>query len=230
MLSYTENHSVHDDDNSHLAIPSHHTNRSLNHPNPSRKGISRTGHQKVGFVSTVPDETEGERSHGRVREKSGPDSSVRSTVRRTLEEWRSDNSVERVREMLSDNTPSYTVIEQATGGCLDSMAAALVGFAHLGGTEDITKPLGRAKSEFFEDMTGAQCLGDARDWRKWSSRFKTGQIDYYKAGMPCTDYASLGYQEGCLGNKGGNLFLHQADTILHLLPKVCRLEMVPTQP
>ena len=108
------------------------------------------------------------------------------------------------------------------------MSAALAGFKHVGGTEDVSKPLGRAKARLFCDMTLAPCLGDARDWRRWAERFKPGQIDYYKAGMPCTNYASLGDREGELGNKGGELFVTQAETILTLRPKTFRLEMVPT--
>ena len=157
-----------------------------------------------------------------------PGTRVRATVSRTLNEWSSEHTIERVRSIYASSYPSYNVFEQATGGCLDTAAAALAGFSyHLGGTEDITRPMGRVKAKVFEDVSSAKCLGDARDWRKWSKNL-IGLIDYYKAGMPCTDYASLGYQEGCLGKKGGDLFLLQIETILHLLPKICRLEMVPT--
>ena len=145
-----------------------------------------------------------------------------------MTEWREQHSVEVVREHYASSTPGFTVIEQATGGCLDTMSAALAGFKHVGGTEDVSKPLGRAKARLFCDMTLAPCLGDARDWRRWAERFKPGQIDYYKAGMPCTNYASLGDREGELGNKGGELFVTQAETILTLRPKTFRLEMVPT--
>ena len=62
----------------------------------------------------------------------------------------------------------------------------------------------------------------------WTKKFKPSQIDYYKAGMPSTNYASLGDREGGKGSKGGELFVSQAETILTLKPKMFRLEMVPT--
>ena len=133
-----------------------------------------------------------------------------------------------MRNHYASSIPSYTVFEQATGGCLDTIAAAIAGFQHLGGTEEVDKPLGAMKGRLFEYITGAPCHGNAREWRTWSKRFTPGEIDYYKAGMPCTDYASLGSHEGAMGHKGGDLFVLQAQTILTLLPKVFRLEMVPS--
>ena len=71
-------------------------------------------------------------------------------------------------------------------------------------------------------------MGSARDWKEWSEIFTPGEIDYYKAGMPCTNYATLGAKEGASGSKGGDLFLLQTETILALKPKTFRLEMVPS--
>ena len=153
---------------------------------------------------------------------------VRLQVRDRMAEWRKSHDVQNVREHFASSTPGFSVIEQATGGCLDTISVALAGFKHVGGTEEINKPLGRAKARLFCDMTLAPCLGDARDWRRWTKKFKPSQIDYYKAGMPCTNYASLGDREGGKGSKGGELFVSQAETILTLKPKMFRLEMVPT--
>ena len=112
-------------------------------------------------------------------------------MREALERWRSEHTIEGVRQHYADTTPAYTVLEQATGGCLDTIAAAVAGFQHLGGTEAPEK-LGQYKAKVFEYLTGAPHLGDARQWRKWSHRFSTDCIDYYKSGMPCTNYAALG--------------------------------------
>ena len=35
----------------------------------------------------------------------------------------------------------------------------------------------------------------------------TEQVHYYKAGMPCPDYAALGKRMGYRGKKGGDLFV-----------------------
>ena len=70
-------------------------------------------------------------------------------------------------------------------------------------------------------------MGDARDWAKWSHLIR-GDIDYYKSGMPCTNYSSLGDRKGSGGDKGGDLYLEQLLFIAHHRPKCCRLEMTPT--
>ena len=56
----------------------------------------------------------------------------------------------------------------------------------------------------------------------------TEQVHYYKAGMPCRDYAALCKRMGYRGKKGGDLFVDQLDLIEHLMPYVVCLEMVPT--
>lgn len=189
-----------------------------------REGPQQAGAPNRSRHHSMPSSTEAPASSGTDRRAA----STRKSVREALAEWREAHTVERVRDHYASNLPSYMVFEQATGGCLDTFAAANAGFQHLGGTEDLSSKLGRLKADIFEYITGAPCVGDARDWRQWSDRYSPGEIDYYKAGMPCTDYASLGYREGALGSKGGDLFLLQAQTIIKLRPKTFRLEMVPT--
>ena len=138
---------------------------------------------------------------------------IKSEVRNTLSEWRSEHEIERIRSHYASSLPSYTVFEQATGGCLDTISAALNGFHHLGGTEDVETTLGQFKAEVFEYLTNSPCLGSARDWQEWSETFTQGEIDYSKAGMPCANYAALGAKEGASGSKGGDLFLLQTETI-----------------
>ena len=151
---------------------------------------------------------------------------LRARVQKMLRAFREDHTIERVKRHYASSLPAYTVFEMATGGCLDSMAAALAGFRHLGGTEDVSTALGAVKASLFSDLTGARCYGDTRAWREWVPLITEG-IDYLKAGQPCTDYASLGKQLGRHGKKGGDLFLLQVQIILALKPKVLRLEMVP---
>ena len=123
-----------------------------------------------------------------------------------LRELRSEHTIERARRHFASSLPAYTVFEMATGGCLDTLAAASAGFRHLGGTEDVSTALGRCKAGLFTDLSGARCYGDTRAWREWVDLIGE-DIDYLKAGQPCTDYASLGKQMGRHGKKGGDLFL-----------------------
>ena len=71
---------------------------------------------------------------------------VREQVQRRMAEWRRSHSIEMVRNHYASPLPGLTVIEQATGGCLDSISAAIAGFKHRGGTEDMSTTLGRAKA------------------------------------------------------------------------------------
>ena len=105
-------------------------------------------------------------------------------VREYMASKRASHTVERAREMFSNTLPAFTVFENATGGCLDSLAAAYTGFRHLGGSENIEKATGRAKAKLFRHVTGAKCYGDARQWESWIHEIG-GEKDYYKAGMPC---------------------------------------------
>ena len=125
-----------------------------------------------------------------------------------LAEFRSKNSVRKVREACANSLPTFSVLELATGGCLDSIAAILSGFRHLGGTEDVSRPLGRLKARLFEDLTGERCLGDTTAWKDWISCVKQ-EVDYLKAGQPCPDYSSAGSGLGAGGQKGGELFVKQ---------------------
>ena len=152
--------------------------------------------------------------------------SVRSLMKTLLAEFRSENSVRKVREACANSLPTFSVLELATGGCLDSIAAILSGFRHLGGTEDVSRPLGRLKARLFEDLTGERCLGDTTAWKEWISCVKQ-EVDYLKAGQPCPDYSSAGSGLGAGGQNGGELFVKQLEPILALNPKVVRLEMVP---
>ena len=152
---------------------------------------------------------------------------TRKKVQRVLNSLRESHTVEEARQHYASSLPSYTVLELATGGGLDSLAAAYAGFRHLGGTEDISRVLGAAKARLFEDLTGAPCFGDTRAWKDWVHLI-SNEVDYMKSGQPCTDYASLGKRQGRHGSKGGDLFLLQLKIIEHLKPKIVRLEMVPT--
>ena len=131
------------------------------------------------------------------------------------------------RESYTCSLPGYTIFEQATGGCLGTISAGIAGFRHLGGTEDTDTVLGATKAKMFTDVTNARCFGSARNWRAWV-HLLTEQVHYYKAGMPCPDYAALGNRMGYRGKKGGDLFVDQLDLIEHLMPYVVCLEMVPT--
>ena len=152
---------------------------------------------------------------------------VREDVKTTLAAIRDLSEVERVREHYCSTLPAYTVFEQATGGCLDTIAAALAQFRHLGGSEDHSTPIGKAKARMFQELTNRRSFHDARRWEEWEGNIPK-HFDYYKAGMPCPDYAALGKQLGCKGNKGGDLFILQLLFIECKLPKIVRLEMVPT--
>jgi hypothetical protein len=152
---------------------------------------------------------------------------VRVRVQELLRAIRKSHSIGAVKEALANSLPSFTVFELHTGGCLDTIAAILSGFRHLGGTEDVSSTLGRLKAGFFEDLTHERCLGDTRDWEKWISCI-TREIDYLKSGSPCQDYTPTGSGLGSGGNRGGDLFIEQIAPILALRPKVIRLEMVPS--
>ena len=136
-----------------------------------------------------------------------------------LIQWVKAHTVDRARDLSLEHHPKYTLLECATGGCLDALAALFAGFRHLGGSEDVESTLGAAKGRLFVDLTGAPCLGDARRWRDWVTQDHY-DVDYYKSGMPCPDYTSLGSKEGNLGKKGGDLFTGQIDLILTITPKV----------
>ncbi|MBT5795931.1 MAG: hypothetical protein HOI09_00965 [Porticoccaceae bacterium] len=147
-----------------------------------------------------------------------------------LNDIRKEHTVEIARNALRDPLPAFTVFENATGGCLDTMAAAIVGFRHLGGSENLSTSEGRAKASMFTDLTDAPCHDDALQWRKWSNQIDleiNSRIDYYKAGMPCPNYASLGDHKGSEGSKGGDLFIAQIEFIRALKPRIVRLEITP---
>ena len=144
-----------------------------------------------------------------------------------LKELRKPHRVGLARESYTCSLPGYTIFEQATGGCLGTISAGITGFRHLGGTEDTDTVLGATKAKMFTDVTNARCFGSARNWKAWVHLI-TEQVHYYKAGMPCPDYAALGKRMGYRGKKGGDLFVDQIDLIDHLKPYVVCLEMVPT--
>ena len=121
--------------------------------------------------------------------------------------------------------PSYTVMESATGGCLDTLAASFAQFRHLGGSEDVSNPLGKAKASLFEYITQAKCHGDMLDYPNWLRTIREA-VHYYKSGTPCTDFAVLGSQKGATGPTGA-LFLAQMLLIQRIMPAIVRLEMVP---
>ena len=85
----------------------------------------------------------------------------------------------------------------------------------------------RVVSYHPEMPRAGSCLGDARGWERWVELVEQCP-DLYLAGMPCTDYASLGKRQGSAGKKNGDLFIIQIDTIKSLNPKIVILEMVPT--
>jgi site-specific DNA-cytosine methylase len=161
------------------------------------------------------------------RVRDGDVAHTREVVQSILAAQRAENTTESVTAATANSLPAYTVFELATGGCLDSMAAILEGFHHVGGTEDVSRAMGRQKMKLFEDLARAPCLGDTRNWRDWIHRV-TLEIDYLKSGQPCPDYCPLGSNLGCGGTQGGELFIEQLEPILALRPKVIRLEMVPS--
>ena len=75
---------------------------------------------------------------------------LKEKLKETLSKWRDEQDIRKIRSHYASTTPSYTVFEQATGGCLDTISAALNGFHHLGGTEDVETTLGQFKAEVFE--------------------------------------------------------------------------------
>ena len=151
----------------------------------------------------------------------------RVEIRKTLAAIRDLSNVDRVKEQYCSSLPAYTIFEQATGGCLGTIAAANAGFRHLGGSEDLSNPIGEAKGRLFQELTNRRCFHDARQWEEWEGHIPN-HFDYYKAGMPCPDYAALGAKKGCNGNKGGDLFITQLLFIERKLPKIVCLEMVPS--
>ena len=166
----------------------------------------------------------------KLKSSGGP----KMNMREWLQKRRERHSVETARESYSEaatQATAFTLLELCTGGGLDTLAAGITGsFRHLGGTEDVSGEgpgLSRAKARLFQDLTGAKCLGNNRDWKSWTENV-TEAVDYLKSGTPCTDYASLGSRQGRLGQKGGDLFCEQVYIIKKLKPKVIRLEMVKT--
>ena len=153
---------------------------------------------------------------------------VRKKVGSELRELRQGNSLDLVKRAAAETLPGFTVFELGSGGCLDTIAALLEGFRHLGSTEDVSKTLGQAKAKFFEDLAKARCLGDTRDWRSWIHHIECEDLDYLKSGAPCPDYSFAGSMQGSGGQRGGDLFIEQLQPILHLRPKVVRLEMGPS--
>ena len=155
---------------------------------------------------------------------------VREGVKRILKTFRSQHTVEKAKVNFTEAMllPAYNLIENATGGCLDSIAGGITGFRHTGGTENVSTSIGRLKGRLFEDLTQAKCWGDTRLYKEWGPKvlaiFKV--LHYFKAGQPCPDYSSLGSQLGSDGKKGGDLFLIQISEILFLKPITFRLEMV----
>ena len=53
---------------------------------------------------------------------------VRGEVREALERWRSEHTIEGVRQHYAETNPAYTVLEQATGGCLEATTSLI--FTH----------------------------------------------------------------------------------------------------
>ena len=192
-------------------------------------------------LAELGNEESGEPPHSRAIKNSGlvqnseskrvngtrKESEKRDIIKLILEKIRLENSIESVRSASAESLPAFTVLELATGGCLDTMAAVLEGFHHLGGTENVSQAVGRQKSRLFEDLTRARCLGDSKDWKEWTKCI-THEVDYLKSGQPCPDYAPMGSNLGCGGTQGGELFLEQLEPILTLRPKIVRLEMVPS--
>ena len=200
-------------------------------PNPSHKKNARV--RIAPEVNVIPNplhatNTKVKVSHddGKLDNSEGYDH-VRAEMRETLASIRSLNTIEKAKEQFNSTLPAYTVFEQATGGCLGTIAAANAGFRHLGGSEDLSTPVGKAKGNAFQELTNRRCFHDARKWEEWEGNIPN-HFDYYKAGMPCPDYAALGKKFGCKGNKGGDLFILQLLFIECKLPKVVCLEMVPS--
>ena len=222
-----------------------HSNGKLRNPSPNPRPDPDPSHEsrakgKVRFkpgVNIIPNPPHATLTEpqGKVKERHVAGKlddgdrlgTVRDDVRTMLAAIRSLSEVEGIREHYCSTLPAYTVFEQATGGCLDTIAAALAQFRHLGGSEDHSTPIGEAKARMFQELTNRRSFHDARRWEEWEGNIPK-HFDYYKAGMPCPDYAALGKQLGCKGNKGGDLFILQLLFIESKLPKIVRLEMVPT--
>ena len=124
-----------------------------------------------------------------------PSSRLDTSFSDLLKELRKPHRVGLARESYTCSLPGYTIFEQATGGCLGTISAGITGFRHLGGTEDTDTVLGATKAKMFTDVTNARCFGSARNWKAWVHLI-TEQVHYYKAGMPCPDYAALGKRMG----------------------------------
>ena len=167
--------------------------------------INKSGHppDSSGVASAGILESKGDMLYGK---------SIRVDIQSQLRELRQSHSIPLVKEAACCPQPGFTVFELATGGCLDTISVLLSGFRHLGGTEDVSKALGRAKAKLFEGLTGERCLGDTKAWKEWISCI-TREIDYLKSGQPCTDYSTGGSMQGSGGKKGGELFVEQLDTI-----------------
>ena len=188
-------------------------------------GESHTGKGKASPKITNSTKTGGVRDH--------PNKSIRDErklIQTILKKLRERHTIGEAKTqfLLASHNPAYVAYENATGGCLDSIALGLCGFRHAGGTEDINSPTGLLKARLFQDLTGAKCWGCQRTWRIWSKVMRKlhPRIHYYKSGMPCINHASLGDQLGSEGNKGGDLFPGQCDQILEMEPDTFRLEIV----
>jgi site-specific DNA-cytosine methylase len=194
---------------------------SHNSDQPTNASCPSHAHDKLALHARVACETEG------MQDDDIRPESIRKEVREKLSHTRSSHTVERARELFAENVPKLTVLENCTGGCLDTMAAGFAGFRHLGGTEKIKESaIGKAKARIFEDLTLAQCLGEQDDWPRWFKKL-AHEVDYLKSGTPCTHYAALGNRKGSKSSSGF-LFLSQLLMIGKVKPKVARIEMVPT--
>ena len=150
----------------------------------------------------------------------------RDQLKTRLYDVRNSHTVERARAMqnATKSFPSYTVMESATGGCLDTLAASFAQFRHLGGSEDVSNPLGKAKASLFEYITQAKCHGDMLDYPNWLRTIREA-VHYYKSGTPCTDFAVLGSQKGATGPTGA-LFLAQMLLIQRIMPAIQPLPLL----
>ena len=98
-----------------------------------------------------------------------------------LKELRKLHRIGLARESFLSSLPSYTIFEQAIGGCLGTVSAGITGFRHLGGTEDTNTVLSATKARMFRDVTNARCSGSARNWKAWVHQILITARHYYKA-------------------------------------------------
>lgn len=118
-------------------------------------------------------------------------------------EWREAHDIERVRSHYASPLPSYTVFEQATGGCLDTISAAPAGFQHLGGTEDVeaqrvtgesgrrNSPLGQKKVPWaLKEETCSYC----RVVHCWEMGDPTSRSRLFIVGLRADLFSDLEYE------------------------------------